>query len=157
MNALHSHTLLYDYSSTGNEEEFIHYVSVFKEKFTGLNRLGDLFPMLYAAQKRYDKGLQYIIENENADHEMLSYFYAMTGDTAKAEEHINRNDFSHVRLKVYCYIAMNQFDKALDLLEQSYRERFPWIMYINSEFYFDPLREEPRFKALVKKLGFPEK
>lgn len=46
-------------------------------------------------------------------------------------------------------------DKAntLSFLEQSYREHEPWLILLQTEPVFDFVRSEPRYQALIKKLG----
>ncbi len=46
-------------------------------------------------------------------------------------------------------------DKVFDWLERSYNERAGWIMYLATDPRFDPLRENPRFRSLLKRLGLP--
>jgi TolB-like protein len=42
---------------------------------------------------------------------------------------------------------------ALDWLERAYKERAAWISFLKVEPIWDPLRDEPRFQALLKKIG----
>lgn len=53
------------------------------------------------------------------------------------------------------YLLLGQKDKALDALEQSYRQHAPNIIYLKADPYYDPLRADPRFQALELKLGLP--
>ena len=46
--------------------------------------------------------------------------------------------------------------RALDLLERAYKERVPGITYIGCNPLFDPLRAEPRFQALLRKMNLPQ-
>jgi len=51
------------------------------------------------------------------------------------------------------YVALGDKEKALDWLERAYDQN-AWAVYvIKAEPMFDPLRGEPRFEALVKKMG----
>jgi len=51
------------------------------------------------------------------------------------------------------YLLLGQKDKALDTLDQSYRQHAPNIIYLKADPYYDSLRAEPRFQALEHKLG----
>jgi adenylate cyclase len=55
----------------------------------------------------------------------------------------------------FVYVGMGDKSKALDWLEKAHEERSAWLAWINVEPRFDPLREEPRFKQLIEKIGFP--
>jgi hypothetical protein len=54
------------------------------------------------------------------------------------------------------YLSLGQKDKALELLEQAYRLHSGYFIIINYDLVFDDLRSDPRFQALMKKIGFPE-
>ncbi len=42
----------------------------------------------------------------------------------------------------------------LDYLERASEVDSQWMIYLKGDRIFDPLRSEPRFAALMKKLGF---
>jgi hypothetical protein len=46
--------------------------------------------------------------------------------------------------------------RALDWLEKAYAERDPFMVYIGCDPRFDSLRAEPRFQALLKRMGLPQ-
>lgn len=50
------------------------------------------------------------------------------------------------------HLALGEHDRALDLLEQVYRERAWELRLLRVEPLFDPLRSNPRFAALVEKV-----
>jgi tetratricopeptide (TPR) repeat protein len=45
--------------------------------------------------------------------------------------------------------------ETLQLLEDAYRERAPRLVFLQNEPVFDFLHSEPRYQALVKKMGLP--
>ena len=51
------------------------------------------------------------------------------------------------------YIALGDHDRAIDWAEKAYAERRGWLAYLNVHPVVDPLRSEPRFKVLVRKMG----
>jgi tetratricopeptide (TPR) repeat protein len=54
------------------------------------------------------------------------------------------------------YLGLREPDTALWALEDSYARREGMIVLLNTDPCFDPLRNEPRFQAVIKKIGFPE-
>ena len=54
------------------------------------------------------------------------------------------------------YARLQDKDKSLEYLNKAYDQREPQMPYINIRAEFEFLRDDPRFKELVKKVGFPE-
>ena len=52
------------------------------------------------------------------------------------------------------YLGLGDRARALDYLEQAYDNNSQWMPYLRGDRIFDPLRSEPRFVALLRKLGF---
>jgi TolB-like protein/DNA-binding winged helix-turn-helix (wHTH) protein len=46
-------------------------------------------------------------------------------------------------------------EQTLKLLEIAYRERTPWIVFLQKEPVFDFLHSDERYRAIVKKIGLP--
>jgi len=88
----------------------------------------------------------------------LSYTYSVSGDKKKAVDEFNkisREDFLKIdpcQLAQY-YISLGNFSEALKLLEHGFDIHSIFIGGIGVDPAFDPIRNEPRFKALLKKSG----
>jgi tetratricopeptide (TPR) repeat protein len=54
------------------------------------------------------------------------------------------------------YIMLGEPDEAFAWLERAYRERDPMMLLLDSYPVFDPLRSDPRFDDLLRRIGFPE-
>ena len=50
------------------------------------------------------------------------------------------------------YAGLDDHDRALDWLEASFEDRNSYLPSIALEPFYDPLRDEPRFKALVARM-----
>ncbi|HEY3221705.1 MAG TPA: protein kinase [Gemmatimonadales bacterium] len=50
------------------------------------------------------------------------------------------------------HIGLGNHGEALDWCERAFDERRGWLAYVNVNPVFDPLRNEPRFAALVRKM-----
>jgi len=44
---------------------------------------------------------------------------------------------------------------TLDWLERAYEGRAPYLVYLRVDPRFDSLRDDPRFRALVRRIGLP--
>jgi TolB-like protein/Tfp pilus assembly protein PilF len=55
---------------------------------------------------------------------------------------------------VFLHLALREVEKAVAELERAYENQEYALMGAKVSFFFDPLREHPRFQALLGKLGF---
>ena len=51
------------------------------------------------------------------------------------------------------YAQLGDHDRAIEFLERAYAKRSGDMLYIGVEPHFDPLRSDPRFQALVRRVG----
>ena len=90
----------------------------------------------------------------------LGYAYAKSGERTKAEATITElNQTSSRRyvsayLTAIIYLGLGDKQRALDGLEKAYEARDWFLLSLKMNRAFDPLRSEPRFIALTKKLNF---
>ena len=54
------------------------------------------------------------------------------------------------------YVSLGEKDKAMEWLEKAYHRHAGYLVNINSDSSFDDFRSDPRFQALLKKIGFPD-
>jgi len=53
------------------------------------------------------------------------------------------------------YAGLGDKDKAFQWLETAYRDRVDWMSYLKVDPEFDPLRADPRFADLLRRVGLP--
>lgn len=53
------------------------------------------------------------------------------------------------------YAFLGDRANTLKFLEQSYRERCPWLILLQTEPVFDFVHSDPRYQALIRKIGLP--
>jgi TolB-like protein/Tfp pilus assembly protein PilF len=63
--------------------------------------------------------------------------------------HDNAREFA------YLYAALNQKDQAFAWLQKGYEQRALWLIWVESDPTFDPLRSDPRFQELLRRMNFP--
>jgi len=53
------------------------------------------------------------------------------------------------------YIGLDDKKRAFEWLEKAYQDRALWLRNLKSDFIYDPLRSDPRFKDLMARVGLP--
>src|SRR5215204_6232247 len=90
------------------------------------------------------------------------YAYARSGRRHEAEEIVNR--FRAISKTQYVisyhlaiiYAALGEKDKAFAELEKAFAEHDYLLPRIKVEPFMDPLRDDARFKEMLKRLNLPE-
>ncbi|HVF46161.1 MAG TPA: tetratricopeptide repeat protein [Pyrinomonadaceae bacterium] len=92
----------------------------------------------------------------------LGYGYGVTGKEAEAilivkelEERYARKD-ANGRWVAAVYTGLGDKDKAFEWLEKDFLTRNGDLAYIRWEIPYESLRDDPRFKDLLKRMGLPE-
>jgi TolB-like protein/DNA-binding winged helix-turn-helix (wHTH) protein/Tfp pilus assembly protein PilF len=93
---------------------------------------------------------------------MIAYVSGRSGDQAKARlalkqlEQPGRNGPLDTLAFAVAYIGMGENDKALLGLEKAYREHSSSLTALKVDPIYDPLRGEPRFQELVRRIGLAQ-
>jgi len=90
----------------------------------------------------------------------VGYAYGMSGDRTRAmamlatlngaSPHSEAAPFSVALV----YLGLGDHARALDYLEQAYAAGAQSLVWLKVDRIYDPLRSEPRFKALMKRMNF---
>jgi eukaryotic-like serine/threonine-protein kinase len=89
----------------------------------------------------------------------LAYSMARGGDKTSAlqvrEELLAKREHDYVSPVELATVAigLDRLEEALDWCELAVDERRGWVMYLGVHPVVDPLRQNPRFQALLKKMG----
>ena len=54
------------------------------------------------------------------------------------------------------YVALNEKDKAFEELDKAFEARDWELFRLNVDWYWKPLRDDPRFKDLLKRMNLPQ-
>jgi tetratricopeptide (TPR) repeat protein len=125
--------------------------------------------MAYVGTQQYDKAIS-LSQEVSADSPsrwlsivVLGHAYAKMGRRAEAEQQITElRDLAKTRYIRPYYIAsidaaLGEKDAAFAELERSFQERDVYLNRINGDPFMDPLRNDPRFADLLKRLGLSQK
>jgi TolB-like protein/Flp pilus assembly protein TadD len=93
----------------------------------------------------------------------LAYAYGATGDHARAQAELEdleklslQGSVTPFNLALFA-IGQGDHGRAISYLEQAYASDSEWLGWLGRDRMFDPLRSDPRFAALMKKLGFEDR
>jgi tetratricopeptide (TPR) repeat protein len=92
----------------------------------------------------------------------LAYAYARAGNINEVRnilaDLLRINEQSHISETEIAgvYVSLGEKDKAMEWLEKAYERHSGYIVIISYDSSFDAIRSDPRFKALIKKIGFPD-
>ncbi|MEQ8211030.1 MAG: tetratricopeptide repeat protein [Lacipirellulaceae bacterium] len=131
----------------------------------GLDWLG----MAYVQEKQYDKALttyEKAVELSGGLAEILAglgHAYALAGETEKAREVLAKLQLMDEKWYVppvqiaYVLVGLGETDEAFRYLDRAFHENSWELVFLRVEPWFDPLRDDPRFKRLEKSMGFPDR
>ena len=88
----------------------------------------------------------------------LAEAYGLNGEKGKARDilrqvkELSRTTYVSPYQYVYVYTGLGEYDRALDFLERAVAERGGPAYAIKGSFLLKPLREHPRFQALLRQM-----
>ncbi len=89
----------------------------------------------------------------------LAYAYGVSGDRARARLELEDLKKTSLRGSVTSFnlalvsLGLGEHARAVSYLEQAHASDSQWLGWLKGDRAFDPLRSEPRFVALLRKLG----
>jgi len=92
----------------------------------------------------------------------LGHAYAVAGRRGEALKIVARlkQPSEHMQVPSWgiatIYIGLDNKDEAFVWLEKAFVDRHPQLVYIQTDPVLDPLRSDPRFQVLVRRMDFPE-
>jgi len=122
----------------------------------------------YDAKGMTDSAIAYAQEAIALSHNTLVLFIADLGhayaSAGKKEEaigvlrelaKIGKQRYIDPCLTAHIYVAMAEKESAFEWLDRAFETRSTWVPYLPMDPWFDPLRDDPRFEALLQRAGLP--
>jgi serine/threonine protein kinase/Tfp pilus assembly protein PilF len=91
----------------------------------------------------------------------LAHTYGKCGKTKEARQllydltELAKHKYVSPHLLAVIHIGLGENDRAIEYLEESYREHSPWLVYLHIDPSMDDLRNDPRFQDLLRRVGLP--
>ena len=92
----------------------------------------------------------------------IGYFHGMTGRRAEAVTILNElkkraeKEYVPATALAHIHLGLGEKEQALESLEQAYEDRVVFLVWLKEFWFYDPLRDDPRFQDLLRRLNFPE-
>ena len=92
----------------------------------------------------------------------MGHAHALAGQRAEAEtilnvlEEISRRKYVSPYSMLVIQVALKPEDRVFELLEQLYEERNEWSVWLKVSPELRTVRNDPRFKNLMRRVGFPD-
>ena len=92
----------------------------------------------------------------------LGHAYAVSGDKAKAQQVLDelqersKKGYVSAYLTAVIYAGLGEKDRAFEWLEKAYNERAEFLIYMKADPRLEPLRTDPRFQDLLRRIGLPQ-
>jgi len=124
-----------------------------------------LFPLgvIYVEKGLYDQGIEEFKKLGDVPHALghMGNAYARQGRTAEArallpkvEKHIEKSGVGRYEIALI-YAGLKDNDNAFAWLEKAYDAHDKGLTYLKIDPGLDPLRSDPRFGSLMKRVGLP--
>ena len=113
----------------------------------------------YPQAQQYYQSILAFAPHEPALLALLGHLYAVTGRQAAAREiisqlqQLSRSQYVPSLYVALIYIGLGEKDQAFAWLDKAYAERCDFLVYLPTDPMADPLRSDPRFLALLGRLG----
>ena len=153
-----------------------YYARQYDEAIDRLNNTIDLEPRFvnayvylgqaYEQKGAYDKAIETFekgISNSERHPLLISslgHTYALAGEQDKAKKalaeliEISKQHYVSPYLMAVVYAGLGDKEQTLTWLEKGYKDRSFLMIWLKVEPQFDPLRGDPRFNDLLKRIGF---
>ena len=93
---------------------------------------------------------------------LLAYIYGRAGQLGKARreleklERLSRHELLNPVIMLWAHLGMGNKEEALADLEKAYSEHFNNLTALKVDPAFDPLRSDPRFQDLLRRVGLAQ-
>jgi serine/threonine protein kinase len=74
----------------------------------------------------------------------------------EARQARRKTGYSSAYMIAQLYADLGEHDQAFRWLNTAYQERDWWLVGLKTDFLLDPIRSDPRFAELVRKVGLPQ-
>jgi tetratricopeptide (TPR) repeat protein len=124
--------------------------------------------LCYALKKMYPEAIATLEKGiartgrRTPDLTFLALVYGLAGRKKETQKIIgelkerSRHHYVFPSVFAYAYLGLGDKNQALTFLERAYEEQDPALFFLKMSPLFDPLRSEPRFQDLLRRVNFTQ-
>lgn len=113
------------------------------------------------AVERFEKTVE--LSHNHVALPALAHAYALIGRKEEARAILRQaaepssGCYAPAPMLARVYLGLGEHDQALDCLEKGFAERSYWMVFLNTDPVYDPIRFESRFQRLLDRMAFAAK
>ena len=157
------HTVAFDYYCLHRYDDALREWATARELDPSFRWARVFPPFAYSQKGMNDKAISLAREiidsggDNPAEETWLATLYARAGKKAQARKMLARvNGETRPVVMALAQAALGNKDEAFRWLDKAYETRDSNLLFIKAMPDFDPLRSDPRFQALVRRMNFPQ-
>jgi len=111
---------------------------------------------IYEHLRQFDRAFEawhtaFVVSNRQADADALERAYTADGyrGVARFAAESGRDPFQ----AAVGFVLLGEHDRVIEKLEICFRDRYTWLPFLGVDRRFDPLRKDPRFQDLLRRLN----
>ncbi|MCI0354557.1 MAG: tetratricopeptide repeat protein, partial [Acidobacteria bacterium] len=145
-------------------KEFRKTLELYPDSDEALHNLGHV----YLQTGKYEEAIAALQKAENLEggnahnRALLAEAYVGAGRRQNARTLLNellrsaKQGKAHSRDIAGIYLALGEKEQALTWLDKAFEARDPYLRYVKVDPRLDPLRSDPRFQDLLRRMNFPD-
>jgi tetratricopeptide (TPR) repeat protein len=118
---------------------------------------------VYQAKQKYDEALaEFKLARIGWTIGATGHLYGIIGNRSAGMKELEEIDkiskqaYISPYFEALIYLGLGEKEKTFELLDQSYRQKVNWLVWLLKDPRWDPMRSEPRFEEMLRKVSFPE-
>lgn len=161
LNYIPNQRLAWAYGKAGRDDEDIAQLRELEALEPGASPTGYELAHVYARKKMYREALAEV-ERVKCNRLDCGWVMAVSGKRKEARDLIghlislSKRQYVDPFFIALTYAGLGERDEAIKWLEQGYRMRCRWMIYLKVVRELDPLRDDPRFNDLLRRMNFPQ-
>ena len=156
------------YYLRGESDRAIYYLTRTSELDPSYMPTAFVLGCVYIQQGRFNEAIEQFQRVCKLDEEaylamgFMGYAHALAGQRAQAEallnvlQEVSRRKYVSPYSMLVIHLALGPEERVFELFDQLFEERNDWLVWLKVSPELRTIRNDPRFKSLMRRVGFPD-